>query len=437
MYLRHFISAFALLALASPPLALAEEKGILRITTEPGNAKIYVDGERKGSSPNRTGQSIAIRLPEGEYRIEAIIPINEDSEHFGEKTDVFVGADTIQSFHIKLAERLTGRGERLKAEREEADRTAKEKREQAERIAKEKREKAKRIEKDKREEAERIAAAKRKAVEQAIESRRKEAQRLENELILRYSAIEPGKGFRECTVCPQMIVIPTGDYVQGSPHTENGRKRGTEETQRPVSISHSFALSETEVTFAQWQACVDSHRCRQPDDEGWGKGQRPVINVSWTDVRQYISWLNGQVGGDVYRLPSESEWEYAARAGTTSPFWTGETILKSQANYARATLKAVREKTVPVRSFLPNAFGLYDVTGNVWEWTQDCFYRDYPHSTSNGSSASGDSRCIRVRRGGGWSSSSVELRSANRFYLGANRREDAVGFRLARTLQAR
>ena len=244
---------------------------------------------------------------------------------------------------------------------------------------------------------------------------------------------------------PEMVVIPAGSFMMGSPKNEKERS-DSEGPQRSVTVAR-FALSRTEITFDDWQACVDGGGCKgnpRPNDRGWGRVSRPVINVSWDDVREYVQWLNGKVGREVYRLPSESEWEYAARAGKTTPFWTGETISTDQANYnGNSTYGSgrkglYREKTVPVGSLnAPNAFGLHDVHGNVWEWVDDCWHADYsgapPSSVSWQAASSGDCS-LRVLRGGSWSNYPRNLRSAIRSWLGPGGRNLNVGFRLARTL---
>ena len=141
----------------------------------------------------------------------------------------------------------------------------------------------------------------------------------------------PGRVFRDCDGCPEMVVVPAGEFMMGSPASEEGRN-DDEGPQRRVTL-RSFALGVTEVTFDEWDACVRDGGCNgyRPDDQGWGRGARPVINVNWEDAQAYVSWLS-RVTGAAYRLPSESEWEYAARAGTTTPFHTGATISTDQAN---------------------------------------------------------------------------------------------------------
>ncbi len=189
-------------------------------------------------------------------------------------------------------------------------------------------------------------------------------------------ALKAKDTFAECRECPEMVVVPAGSFLMGSPKSEDGND-GTEGPQHEVKIPRSFAIGKFEVTFAEWDACVAAGGCKyRPGDQGWGRGKRPVINVSWNHVtKEYLPWLSRKTG-KTYRLPTEAEWEYAARAGTTTPFSTGETITPSQANfdgnhtYGGSARGISREKTIVVGSFQANAFGLYDVHGNVWEWVQ-------------------------------------------------------------------
>ena len=193
-----------------------------------------------------------------------------------------------------------------------------------------------------------------------------------------------------------------------------------------VTIDYSFSVGIHAVTFAQWDAHAANGACDdyRPDDEGWGRGNRPVTNVSWNDAQGYVQWLS-EYTGDEYRLLSEAEWEYVARAGTTGPFYFGETISRDQANYAG------RNQTVPVGSFPMNEFGLYDVHGNVWEWTQDCYENSYKGAPSNGS-AWMPGKSEKVVRGGSWKVIPSYCRSAVRKSHDTGHRSNDVGFRIAR-----
>jgi serine/threonine-protein kinase PpkA len=248
-----------------------------------------------------------------------------------------------------------------------------------------------------------------------------------------------GDSFRDCPVCPEMLVIPAGEFTMGSPAGEADRD-SNEGPQRAVTVA-AFALASTTVTFDQWEACRTDGGCRyRPRDQGWGRGQRPVINVSYNDAEQYLHWLRGKTGL-AWRLPSEAEWEYAARAGTSTPFHTGRCLDSSQANVdgtrppVGCAASEYRPQTLPVANFEPNTWGLYDMHGNVWEWTADCWNEDYRGASTQGS-ARMDGNCDRaVIRGGSWYGVSAHARSANRNSLTRDSRLNLVGFRPARDLQ--
>lgn len=227
---------------------------------------------------------------------------------------------------------------------------------------------------------------------------------------------------------PLMVVIPAGRFLMGSPIDEPGRL-DSEGPQHEVRIARSFALGVYAVTFSEYDYFCEITGRKLPEDYGWGRENRPVINVSWHDVQAYCEWLSEQTGQS-YRLPSEAEWEYACRAGTKTPFNTGETIDSDQANS-----DMIHIGTLPVGSFAPNAFGLHDMHGNVWEWTQDCWHDNYDHAPDDGAAwldkGSSDCNC-RVVRGGSWSDAPQDLRSAHRFRLGTDDAYLFLGFRIAR-----
>ena len=242
---------------------------------------------------------------------------------------------------------------------------------------------------------------------------------------------EAGTSFRDCVDCPEMVVIPAGRFWMGcEPDRAFSEK---EQPAREVRIARRFALSKHETTFAQWDACVAGGGCDGylPDDHGRGWGDRPVINVNWRDARKYASWLSEKTGKR-YRLPSEAEWEYAARAGSTTRYSWGDDIGPNWANFELTS----REKhwTLPVGLFRPNAFGLHDMHGNVWEWVEDCWNYTYDGAPSDGSAwLSGDCG-LRVTRGGAWDTHWLNLRSAYRNRGGAGLRNPDMGFRVALTL---
>ncbi len=258
------------------------------------------------------------------------------------------------------------------------------------------------------------------------------------------AAAEPAS-LRDCAdltprgtpVCPELVVIPPGQGLMGSPADEPGH-RPDEAPQHAITIRRAFAVGKTEVTFTQWDACVADGGCRghRAADYGWGRGERPVIGVSWLDAQAYVQWL-GRKTGHQYRLLSEAEWEYAARAGTTTPFHSGAVIAAPQANLLDPHSRehfAYRRTTVPVGSFPPNRFGLHDVHGNVWEWVEDCHAPSYDGAPADGRAWTGGSCPYRVLRGGSWYQVMTAARAANRNWADPAYRSNDIGFRVARSL---
>ena len=236
---------------------------------------------------------------------------------------------------------------------------------------------------------------------------------------------ESGGKLQDCGHCPQLVVVAKDEeFVIGSPAGEAGRE--SDEGVRSAGIAAAFAVGVYEVTFAQWDACVAGGGCsHRPDDRGWGRGTRPVIDVNRDDARAYVAWLSSTTGKR-YRLLSEAEWEYVARAGTSTPFHTGASIAPQQANYdwrvaygAGATQASHPGQTQAVGSYAANAFGLYDVHGNVAELVDDCYEGDCTK---------------RVVRGGSWADAPQYLRSAYRGWCPPTLRNDRNGFRVARAL---
>ena len=226
----------------------------------------------------------------------------------------------------------------------------------------------------------------------------------------------------------EMVVLPRGSFLMGSAD----RHRNTETPQHTVRIDYELAVGKYPITFEQWDACVaDGGTSYRPSDNGWGRGSRPVINVSWDDCQAYLRWL-GKVNGKPYRLLSEAEWEYAARAGSRTEwsFGDGENEL---GRYAWFNANS-GNSTLPVGEKLPNAFGLYDMHGNVWEWTEDCWNDNYNGAPSDGSAWTSGNCGLRVLRGGSWYSFPQFTRSAFRGRVDVSYRNFNLGFRLARML---
>lgn len=227
--------------------------------------------------------------------------------------------------------------------------------------------------------------------------------------------LKPGAAFWDCPECPEMVVVASGSFAMESPASEAGRDGG-EGPQRRVRISKPFAAGKYEVTFAEWNACASEGGCGGywPDDAGWGRVNRPVINVSWEDAKRYVEWLSRKTGKE-YRLLSESEWEYAA--GPEPEHYTTSFV----------------GKTKRVGSFASNGFGLHDMYGNVWEWVEDC-HGSYVSAPSDGRAWESGGCRERVLRGGSWDNNPRYLRSADRVRNETGNRINNFGFRVARTL---
>jgi formylglycine-generating enzyme required for sulfatase activity len=274
----------------------------------------------------------------------------------------------------------------------------------------------------------------------------------------------PGSVSRECSACPEMVVIPAGSFTMGSSSAEQhwaATHGGALEAVADESPQHavklqSFALSRYPVTRGDYAIFVretgypvgdgcgrDSFKWNKEADLNWhnpGFDQRdrdPVVCVSWNDALAYIGWLNSKVpakrsASGAYRLPSESEWEYAARAGSTSYFWWGDDESRASAHAWFKTNSQGR--THPVGLKPANAFGLYDIVGNVWQWTADCYAESYVGAALDRQAAATNQDCLRVDRGGSWLYPAWLLRSATRERNPADFRDALMGFRLARTL---
>jgi formylglycine-generating enzyme required for sulfatase activity len=236
-----------------------------------------------------------------------------------------------------------------------------------------------------------------------------------------------GQSFRDCPECPELVVIPAGRFQMGSPANEKGRY-ANEGPQRDVTLRIPLAVGKFEVTFDEWDACVAARGCsHRPNDRGWGRGLQPVIDVSREDAQQYILWLRERTGRH-YRLLTEAEWEYAARAGTTSAFLAGNTISETHGNHGHLI-----NRPRATGSYASNRFGLHDMHGNVWEWVQDCLERNYANAPHDASEPVVTPNCAwRALRGGSWSNTAAFLRSAMRHGFAATTRRDDTGFRVAR-----
>jgi formylglycine-generating enzyme required for sulfatase activity len=238
---------------------------------------------------------------------------------------------------------------------------------------------------------------------------------------------KPGETFRDCDGCVEMVVVPAGSFSMGS-------SSQFENPIHNVRIGKPFAIAKHEVTFEEWDRCVDEGGCKhRPDDRDWGREKRPVINVTWTDAKEFAAWMS-QKTGHTYRLPSEAEWEYAARGGVNTPYWWGRDIGTKQANCRDCKVDNTLQ-TLPVGSFKANPFGLHDTAGNAAEWVEDCWNDDYRGAPNNGKAWETGQCRLRVLRGGAFDSQARYLRSQSRFRYDSDVRFSANGFRIVRELQ--
>jgi formylglycine-generating enzyme required for sulfatase activity len=242
-----------------------------------------------------------------------------------------------------------------------------------------------------------------------------------------------GTTFRDCDKCPELVWLPQGEFAMGDASSAGAR--------RPVvGIKYMLAVGRFEVTFNEWDACVAGGGCRRrPHDAGWGRGLQPVVNVSWLDAQQYVAWLS-RTTNKRYRLLTEAEWEYAARAGTDVRYWWGDQAGRGDANCSDCGSKWDGRQAAPVGRFAPNPFGLHDMHGNVSEWVEDCYHdrtgermQDAPvdgRAWTSGCTAAVDTRIV---RGGAWHGSARTIRSASRTSAAADHSDNGIGFRIART----
>jgi formylglycine-generating enzyme required for sulfatase activity len=304
-------------------------------------------------------------------------------------------------------------------------------------------------------------------------------------------SMKAGAVFRECRNCPDMVVIPAGSFTMGTPETEASRRE--HEHPHKVTIARPFAVSRTEVTWDQWEACVRDGMCdgvavetalrtpaapaaraaapaagaaapaapaaapaaaapaagaaaQAPEYVDHGRGNRPVVGVSWYDAQAFVGWLNKKTGSDdAYRLLSEAEWEYAARAGTTTAYPWGDKLDHNYGNFGiegpglggKAEGRDVwLAQTSPVASFPPNAFGLYDMHGNAFEWVDDCYNADLRELPADGSAHKQGNCSSRMFRSGSFISNPYMHRSGNRVrgYVPTTRGRNYMTIRVAKTL---
>lgn len=230
---------------------------------------------------------------------------------------------------------------------------------------------------------------------------------------------------------PPMVKIQAGRFIMGGLEGRDDVEGGTAPTERPTRSVYiaGFELGKYPVTFDEYDAFCLATFTPMPDDMGWGRGSHPVINVSWEDAQAYCAWLSS-LEGRTYRLPSEAEWEYCARAGQNTAYAWGMNAEQQHANHNMFV-----GSTTPVWQYVPNAFGLHDMTGNVWEWVQDCWHDSYHGAPNNGQAwEDGGNNNERVLRGGSWNDRPRYLRAAYRVKNYSTARYMFEGFRVARSL---
>jgi formylglycine-generating enzyme required for sulfatase activity len=233
--------------------------------------------------------------------------------------------------------------------------------------------------------------------------------------------LRPKDSFKECDSCPEMVVVPAGSFTMGTPADEPYRLKG-EDPLHHVTLAKPFAVGRFAITFDEWDACVADGGCKgeKGTNRGPGRGRLPADEANFAEAQSYLAWLSKRVGR-TYRLPSESEREYFARAGTTTPFWFGKTISGQNANYDASNnypggpYGETSKGAKPVDAYPPNPFGLYQVNGNAEEWTEDCYNKRYNEDTPADGSPWLEGDCLkRMVRGGGWNGPALTQRTGYR-----------------------
>ena len=239
--------------------------------------------------------------------------------------------------------------------------------------------------------------------------------------------LEAGVSFKDCADCPMMITLPAGQFIMGADD-----QRETYGPAHDRVVPKPFAIAATETTFAEYEACVADGGCAgDKSDHGWGRDTQPVINVSWQDAVDYAAWLSRQTD-TMYRLPTEIEWEYAVRAGSLTRYPWGEGVGEGKANCRRCGTEWSGTGAAPVAQFPPNAFGLYDMNGNVSEWVADCWTDR--HQVNAGAGDAPDVCAAGLTRGGDWYYVPIMSTSAARKPNAPNLWSYTIGFRVVREL---
>lgn len=377
------------------PTSEKEANSILRISCDGDDvgAEVQINGKFRGECP------VDITLSEGTYKLRVLKKVDDEHERVFEQ-EVRIGDGNIKKVEAVLTTRLNAIGQKREDER----------------LAFEKAEVLKRKNEAKKREEDRLLA--------------EEKSRADFKAELASDTVKAGRIFRSCTDCPDMVVILSGNFEMGS------ISGGVDEIPvHRVEIAKKFALGKTEVTQGQWKALMGNN----PSEFKSCGDNCPVEHVSWNDAQAFILKLNARTG-ETYRLPSEAEWEYAVRAGSNTLYPWGEKASHEYANYGEdrccGGFMQGRDKwlnTAPVGSFSANAFGLFDMIGNVWEWVEDSYHDSYKNAPTDGKAWQGDG-LKRVLRGGAWADVPEWSTSARRVGLPASGHDMNIGFRLAKTL---
>ena len=237
-----------------------------------------------------------------------------------------------------------------------------------------------------------------------------------------------GESFKDCSTCPEMVTISSGQFVMGDDKGDRSEKPA-----HRVRISKPFAIGKYEVTVGQWSECYKAGACKAASDNVETSDNVPIRDVSWDDAHDYVRWLS-KITGERYRLPTEAEWEYATRAGTSTTYWWGNHMLPGKANCKDCGGHWKQELPAEIGSYEANPFGLHDMNGNVWEWVNDCWHRDYHGAPSDGSTWDDPDCSVKVIRGGSWRNDKTYVHSASRFKYDTYVRYLLNGFRVARSM---
>jgi formylglycine-generating enzyme required for sulfatase activity len=241
--------------------------------------------------------------------------------------------------------------------------------------------------------------------------------------------VAAGAEFKDCPACPALIPVPAGSFTMGSNSSDPSEKPA-----HPVTIKAGFAIGKYEVSVQQWSACVDAGACQKVALSANSNTNAPIRDVSWDDAQQYLSWLS-KTSGQSYRLPTEAEWEYAARGGSSTRYWWGEQMAPGKANCKDCGQPWSSEAPANVGSFGANGFGLYDTSGGVWEWVADCWHTSFKDAPADGRSWEQPPCSVRVIRGGSWREGAAYMVSSTRFKYDASVRHSQNGFRVARSVK--